>query len=72
MKAYDWELDIGLIDYNTLSIYDGTTPSENCTSIDHLQWSYVVGVHLLGAAVMWNLVSFKLHIYVRGVVYRAT
>lgn len=56
-KVFDWELSVDLIDAaNNYQIYDGVTPSENCTSLDHLQWTYVVGVHIYGAAVMWNIV----------------
>lgn len=45
-----------LIDEN-YNVYDGTSVNDNCTSIDHLQWSYNVGTYLIGAAYMWNLVS---------------
>lgn len=56
-KTWDWEQQIGLIsaDYH---IYDGSDDSINCTQINHLEWSYNVGVHMYGAAVMWNVVCY--------------
>lgn len=53
-KAWDWSQTIGLIDKN-FNVFDGTSVNDNCTSLDYLQWSYNVGVYLLGAATMWNL-----------------
>jgi mannan endo-1,6-alpha-mannosidase len=55
-KMWDWEQNIGLIsaDYH---IYDGSDDTINCTQINHIEWSYIVGVHLYGAAMMWNVVS---------------
>ena len=55
-KAWDWSVGVGLID-DQFNVYDGTSVGNNCTTIDHLQWSYNVGVFLLGAAYMWNIVS---------------
>lgn len=55
-KTWDWVESVGLIgkDY---SVYDGTSDTDNCTSIDHGQWTYNQGIYLYGAAMMWKAVS---------------
>jgi mannan endo-1,6-alpha-mannosidase len=55
-KAWEWELAIGLIgpDYH---FYDGTKDNGNCSIINRIQWTYNAGVHMAGAAAMWNVVS---------------
>jgi mannan endo-1,6-alpha-mannosidase len=57
-KAWDWESATGLIssDYH---VYDGADDTINCTKINHIEWSYNVGVHLYGAAIMWNVVCIS-------------
>jgi mannan endo-1,6-alpha-mannosidase len=52
---WDWETSIGLID-DKYNIYDGSSDTENCTSVDRLQWTYNAGIYLHGAANMYNLV----------------
>lgn len=52
-KAYDWVTAVGLLS-SDYYIYDGTDDTENCTSLNHIQWTYNSGVYLLGAATMWN------------------
>lgn len=56
--TWDWVFRVGLAspDYR---FFDGSDDSQNCTSIDHLQWTYNVGVFMLGAANMYNFVSFS-------------
>ena len=53
VKTWDWMSGIGLIGpaYN---IYDGSDDSQNCSSIDHDQWTYNSGIMINAAAVMWN------------------
>lgn len=41
------------------NIYDGAHIDENCTDINKVQFSYNSGVFLLGAATMYNYVSFS-------------
>jgi mannan endo-1,6-alpha-mannosidase len=55
-RAFTWTSTIGLVspDYH---FYDGTDDIINCTTINHVEWSYNVGVMLHGAANMWNVVS---------------
>jgi mannan endo-1,6-alpha-mannosidase len=52
-RAWEWEQAVGLMsqDYH---FYDGTDDIENCTTINHIQWTYNAGVHMAGAAAMWN------------------
>ncbi|KAF2005219.1 glycoside hydrolase family 76 protein [Amniculicola lignicola CBS 123094] len=53
-KVWEWEMDIGLMskDYH---YFDGSDDQKNCTEINHIQWSYNAGVHMSGAAAMWNV-----------------
>lgn len=55
-KIWEWELTVGLIapDYRFL---DGASDQGNCTIFDYKQWTYNAGVHMAGAAAMWNTVS---------------
>lgn len=55
-RSFQWTHDIGLMD-DDYYFYDGTDENINCTELNHIQWSYNAGVHLLGAATMWNVVS---------------
>jgi mannan endo-1,6-alpha-mannosidase len=52
-KLWNWLELVGLIG-DDLTIYDGTTITDNCTSLDHTLWTYTAGMMLNGAAVMWN------------------
>jgi mannan endo-1,6-alpha-mannosidase len=55
-KTWDWEMAIGVMskDYH---YFDGTDDKINCTEINHIQWTYNAGVHMAGAAAIWNAVS---------------
>ena len=54
-KAYDWTAAAGFMtpDYH---FYDGAHTTFNCSDINKIQWTYNVGVYLLGAANMYNYV----------------
>ncbi|KKY27333.1 putative glycosyl hydrolase [Phaeomoniella chlamydospora] len=52
-KIWDWTTSVGLID-DSYNVYDGTDDTDNCTSLNHLQWTYNVGMWLYGAAVLQN------------------
>lgn len=54
-KTYKWTESVGLIspDYK---FYDGANVEGNCTSVDHIQWTYNAGIYLAGAAYMYNYV----------------
>lgn len=53
-RSYDWAFAVGLIS-DKYAIYDGTDDTENCTSINHIQWTYNSGVYIYGASIMWNI-----------------
>jgi mannan endo-1,6-alpha-mannosidase len=57
--AWEWELQVGLMsqDYH---FYDGTDDKQNCSSVNHIQWTYNAGVHMAGAAAMWNVTQSDL------------
>ncbi|KAF2273348.1 mannan endo-1,6-alpha-mannosidase [Westerdykella ornata] len=53
-RAWNWERAIGLMSPEYY-FYDGTDDRKNCSEVDHHQWTYNAGVHMAGAAAMWNL-----------------
>ncbi|KAF1852129.1 glycoside hydrolase family 76 protein [Cucurbitaria berberidis CBS 394.84] len=53
-KAWEWELATGLMSKD-FHFYDGTDDKTNCTNINKIQWTYNAGVHMAGAAAMWNV-----------------
>ena len=52
-KAYDWTKSVGLIS-DDFRVYDGTFTTENCSSINKLEWSFVSACFMYGSAVMYN------------------
>lgn len=54
-RTWDWVTAIGLVS-PSYQFFDGTDDTQNCTSINHIQWSYNLGVYLHGAANMYNFV----------------
>jgi mannan endo-1,6-alpha-mannosidase len=57
-KTWEWELSVGLMS-SDLHFFDGTDDLQNCTTINRIQWTYNAGVHMSGAAAMWNVVSTR-------------
>lgn len=55
-KTWDWMTGIGLLGTND-QVFDGTDDTQNCTQLDHVQWTYSAGMMLNAAAVMWNATS---------------
>lgn len=53
LKTWNWMETVGLMS-SDYKVYDGTSDTDNCSSIDHLQFSYNQGIYLFGAAVMYN------------------
>lgn len=53
-KAWEWELSVGLMSPD-FHFYDGTDDTQNCSTINRIQWTYNAGVHMAGAAAMWNV-----------------
>ena len=54
-KSWDWMETTGLIS-NTYQAFDGTDVADNCTLINHVQFTYNNGVLLAGAAYMYKFV----------------
>jgi mannan endo-1,6-alpha-mannosidase len=55
-NTWNWITSVGLID-SQYKIYDGAHIETNCTDINEVQFSYNMGVWLLGSAYMYNYVS---------------
>ncbi|KAH9875300.1 hypothetical protein J1614_004792 [Plenodomus biglobosus] len=53
-RAWEWELSVGLMSPD-FHFFDGTDDKLNCTSLNRIQWTYNAGVHMAGAAAMWNM-----------------
>ncbi|KAL6702457.1 hypothetical protein ACN47E_001848 [Coniothyrium glycines] len=53
-RAWDWQANVGLITPD-LHFYDGTSERQNCTELNKIQWTYNAGIHMAGAAALWNL-----------------
>ncbi|PYH42515.1 glycoside hydrolase family 76 protein [Aspergillus saccharolyticus JOP 1030-1] len=52
-KTWDWAAAVRLIGPQ-FQVYDGTSEANNCSDLNHVEWTYNNGVFLLGAAHMWN------------------
>lgn len=52
--AYDWTSTIGVISPE-FEVWDGTSTTDNCTSLTHIRWTYNAGVFLYASSVMWNI-----------------
>ncbi|MCJ1356555.1 MAG: hydrolase 76 protein [Icmadophila ericetorum] len=55
-KTWNWINAVGLMS-PTYQIFDGTEDTQNCTSVNHIQWTYNAGIYLLGAANMYNMTN---------------
>ncbi|KAH9208095.1 glycosyl hydrolase family 76-domain-containing protein [Leptodontidium sp. 2 PMI_412] len=55
-KVYNWTTSVGFID-DEYNVYDGADAIQNCTSISKIQFSYVAGTYISGAAHMYNISS---------------
>lgn len=53
-KVYDWETEVGFITPQ-FTVEDGGHVEDNCVEKTEFLWSYNAGIHLHGAAVMYNL-----------------
>ncbi|QSZ31407.1 hypothetical protein DSL72_000972 [Monilinia vaccinii-corymbosi] len=52
-KVFSWEQSVGLVGAG-YQVYDGSSDVDNCSSVDHVQWTYNSGIYLFGAAMMYN------------------
>lgn len=71
-RTWDWETSVGFITKD-LNFYDGADERKkknaqtgewlggNCTLLDKVQWTYNLGVHLAGAAALYNAVGILQH-----------
>jgi len=55
-KVYDWTTSIGFID-DEYNVFDGADTTQNCSAVSKLQFSYVAGTYINGAAYMYNISS---------------
>ncbi|KAK2765032.1 hydrolase 76 protein [Arachnomyces sp. PD_36] len=51
--TWDWVAAMGLFS-DTYQFFDGTDENNNCSNVNHIQWSYNAGIFLMGAANMYN------------------
>lgn len=57
-KVYAWSADIGLVT-DDQQVYDGTDDNQNCSTINHIQWTANHATFMEGAAIMYKMVSFR-------------
>ena len=60
-KIWNWCENVGLIskDY---AVYDGTDRNNNCSDVNHLEWSYNNAIFIYGAAALANMTQSKVWI----------
>lgn len=59
IKTWNWVESVGLVS-PTYQVWDGTSETDNCTTLNHIQWTYNNGIYLHGAAHMYNYVRILL------------
>lgn len=57
-KVYDWTASTPLLNNQTWNVADSTNIDDDCKSQGNTQWSYNYGTFFMGAAYMYNYVSF--------------
>lgn len=57
-KIWDWSVTTPLLSNSTWNVADSTAMEDGCTSQGNTQWSYNYGTYLMGAAYMYNYVSW--------------
>jgi mannan endo-1,6-alpha-mannosidase len=55
-KSLDWSQAVGLVS-DQYSIFDGTDDLQNCTSLNHVQWSNNLGIYMKASSYLANSVS---------------
>ncbi|KAI7065871.1 mannan endo-1,6-alpha-mannosidase [Hortaea werneckii] len=55
-EAAQWAVDIGLIGQDG-QVFDGTSTNDNCSQLNHIQWTANTGVYLSGSAYAVNYSS---------------
>lgn len=61
--AYTWLEERELIDDRTSAVYDGARTSDNCTTINKVQWSANAASLSMGLAYVYNKVSLQAHVF---------
>lgn len=59
-KIWDWTLTTPLMSNSTWNVADSTNTDNDCATQGNTQWSYNYGTFLMGAAYMYNYVSFPI------------
>ena len=52
-KIWDWMSGVHLID-DRFNVFDGTNIEDNCTSVNHVVWTYNPSILLYGSAMLYN------------------
>ncbi|KAI5206184.1 mannan endo-1,6-alpha-mannosidase-like protein [Aureobasidium subglaciale] len=52
-RIWDWTVATGLID-DSYRVYDGADATNNCQTVDQLQWTYNPGIFIYGTAMLYN------------------
>jgi mannan endo-1,6-alpha-mannosidase len=55
-EVYDWTRSISFID-DQWNVYNGADVTTNCSSISKIQFSYLAGTYITGAAYMYNITN---------------
>ena len=55
-RIYNWATEAGLVS-DDQHVYDGTDDRQNCSSVNHIQWTNNHAVFTEGAALMYKVVS---------------
>lgn len=59
-KAWDWSVSSPLLNNQTWNVADSTQCADDCANSGNVQWTYNYGTYLMGAAYMYNYVSYPL------------
>lgn len=54
--TFDWSQATGLID-ESYNVWDGFSIDQNCSTPNHLQWTYSPAAYMYGSAVMYNITN---------------
>lgn len=57
-KIWYWSCSSPLLNNQTWNVADSTQMSNNCATMGNIQWSYNYGTYMMGAAYMYNYVSW--------------
>lgn len=62
LDAAQWAVDVGLLDQEG-RVFDGTSTNDNCSQLNHIQWTANAGAYLSGTAYAANYVSTEDSVY---------